>query len=228
MKHIFVRLAVVVLLLATVFSVAPRASAQEGTPYILYANIEWLLECGPDSVGWYIVDFGVSVAPGYTIKETGTQVSAGDFESGTWVDEWVATGYEFLKYEVSWVPYDGSWSVQYDVLASNGQLMSSTKFVADCVTGLAWTSYSDIYGINEPAANARVMGNVLVDTPVYAEANPTTALKPELKAGQTWFIVGQTTGTDGAVWYKVFVGGLNAAYVPAYTMTPQGPIPGAE
>ncbi|HEX3054006.1 MAG TPA: hypothetical protein VHP83_25350 [Aggregatilineaceae bacterium] len=228
MKRLIARLVIVVLLVATVFAVAPQASAQDGTPSVLWANIGWFTSCGSGIDGEVIIDFAVTVFPGYSVTYSYGYTSP-TYGSGSFTYTFVElTGVNFVRSDGFAVPFDGRTTAQYDVYAPNGVLLSSTMFFGDCATGKVWTSYGDVYGINEPAASARVMGNVLVDTPVYSEPSLTAALKPVLKAGQTWFIVGQTTGTDGALWYKVFVGGKNMGYVPASTMAPQGPVPGAK
>lgn len=226
MKHIFVRLAVAVLLVATVFSVAPKASA-DSEVFIEIYNGEWVF--GDCSTGDYIFfDYNFYVPAGYTVREA-IEITSPEIgvvtDSAEYVMSNTISGSDWWYVPV---PANGSGKYFMSVVAPNGVVLSSTSAEASCVTGQIFLPYGDVYGINEPAASARVMGTVLADTPVYAEANPTTALAPVLKAGQTWFIVGEVTGTDGAQWYKVFVGGKNTGYVPASTMTPQGPVPGAK
>ncbi|HEX3049759.1 MAG TPA: hypothetical protein VHP83_03815, partial [Aggregatilineaceae bacterium] len=191
--------------------------------------IYWVEECSTATgYGAFAFDITIAVNPGYEVKVYIEQEIAGVGSYSTSLSM-IATDYMYRAEETGMpLPLNAAMSLQYDVYAPTGVLVSSTMFSASCITGEVWTSYGDVYGINEPAANARVLGTVLADTPVYSEASPTAALKPVLKAGQTWFIVGQTTGTDGALWYKVFVGSANYGYVPASTMTPQGPVPGAK
>jgi len=229
MKRLLIRVAVIVWVIAVVFSVAPQTFAQDGTPAVAWANISWVADCSSSSgYGTAAIDYFFSISPGYTFSyyvEWFSVSGGGDSISGAKLYDTTETYALRHKWAAA---YDGYITAQYAIHAPNGELVSSTMFEANCITGRVWTSYSDVYGINEPAADKRVMGNVLGDTPVYAEANPTTALKPVLKAGQTWFIVGLVTGTDGDLWYKVFVGSANTAYVPASPMTPQGAVPGAK
>ncbi|HEX3051117.1 MAG TPA: hypothetical protein VHP83_10720 [Aggregatilineaceae bacterium] len=230
MKHLFVRMAVVVLVVATVFGVAPQASAQDGTPSVVINNLAWDVPCSSGStMATFTYDYISSLAPGYKLTETwyGWSASLGTLFDGGY--EFISSSfYAYVFHGGLPVPSDGYRVNQIDIYAPDGTHLSTDTLMADCTTGELWGPYADVYGINEPAADKRVMGNVLVDTPVYSEPSPTAALKPVLKAGQTWFIVGQTTGTDGALWYKVFVGGKNYGFVPASTMAPQGPVPGAK
>ncbi|HEX3051784.1 MAG TPA: hypothetical protein VHP83_14090 [Aggregatilineaceae bacterium] len=229
MKQLLMRVAVVVWLMAAVCSSAPQTFAQDGTPSAAWANIVWFENC-PASSGYGVagIDYAYAAEPGYRFSyyiEWFSSTWGGGSSSGDYVYDTYETFSVYHKWAVA---YDGYIMAHYDMYAPNGVLMSSTMFRADCTTGEVWTSYGDVYGINQPAADKRVMGTVLIDTPVYSEPSPTAALKPVLKAGQTWFIVGQTTGTDGELWYKVFVGSANTAYVPAATMAPQGAVPGAK
>jgi hypothetical protein len=123
------------------------------------------------------------------------------------------------------IPPDGSVTDTFEVYTPNGTLLSSYTVYASCPDGTVHISGATIYGINQPAAEDRVMAHVQFDTPVYGQANPATPLTDTLKAGQTWFVVDDTTGTDGALWYEVFVGGLQNAYIPATTVTLDGPVP---
>ncbi|HEX3051781.1 MAG TPA: hypothetical protein VHP83_14075 [Aggregatilineaceae bacterium] len=228
MKHLLVRLAVVVLLAATVFGVAPRASAQSEA-YVEFYGAEWYYpSCDPVSGNYVVFYVDYNIPAGYILHQEVSYTSAlyGNFYDSM---DTVSSGMSGIGSSGSApVPPDGKTLYKAVVYAPNGLELSSTSAEADCVTGSVFNPYGDVYGINEPPASQRVLGTVLVDTPVYSEASPTAALKPVLKAGQTWFIVGQVTGTDGDLWYKVFVGGANYGYVPASAIAPQGPVPGAK
>ncbi|HEX3051783.1 MAG TPA: hypothetical protein VHP83_14085 [Aggregatilineaceae bacterium] len=230
MKRLAVRLATVVLLVATVFGVAPQASAQDGKPTLVFMNLTWLVPCDAGTgFGKYGYDYVYAMAPGYRLTETWFSWSASGGVQYNGGYEYIADSFfDYSSSSALFAPADGYTVNQIDIYAPNGEHLTTSTLKGDCTTGQLWGPYADVYGINQPAASARVMGTVLVDTPVYSEPSPTAALKPVLKAGQTWFIVGQVTGTDGELWYKVFVGSANTAYVPAVTMAPQGAVPGAK
>ncbi|MBN1203267.1 MAG: hypothetical protein JXJ20_15575, partial [Anaerolineae bacterium] len=71
-----------------------------------------------------------------------------------------------------------------------------------------------------------VQAKVLFDVNVHSEPNPDAAIPGAvLLAGQDWFVVGSVVGTDGNLWYEVFVGGAHNGFVPAAAMSLPAPLP---
>ncbi|HEX3051782.1 MAG TPA: hypothetical protein VHP83_14080 [Aggregatilineaceae bacterium] len=224
------RIRVLVLVLSAVFlwGSLPSVSAVD-EPHATFSGGEWLTPAPCTADGAAMVDLDMYIPAGFTWHSrywTESPTQGPQYYEYSWSQAFdyvgLYTGY------IMPVPQDGRGLWNVEILDLNGAQVSSTSVEVNCVTGAIFPTYGDVYGVHEPAADKRVMGNVLVDTPVYSEPSPTAALKPVLKAGQTWFIVGQVTGTDGELWYKVFVGSANTAYVPASTMAPQGAVPGAK
>ncbi|NDJ75161.1 MAG: hypothetical protein GYB65_02790 [Chloroflexi bacterium] len=124
------------------------------------------------------------------------------------------------------VPMIGYIEYTIEVYNPDGSLASRSTIFAECPSGVVTiTTIDNIPGILPPDPSQRVQADVLVTTPVYALPDPGTALDDTLLAGQQWFVVAEVTGTDGELWYEVFVGGTNNAYVPTYTLSLPGPIP---
>jgi hypothetical protein len=169
-----------------------------------------------------------NVPAGYRWRDHFVRISQDSLGNMDIVTEWVQATDRYRENEVRnfyTVPADGSITDTFEVYTPGGVLVSSVTVYASCPDGTIRVTNFSLDGINQPAAEDRVMAHVQFDTPVYAQANPATPLADTLKAGQTWFVVNDTTGTDGALWYEVFVGGPQNAYIPANTVTLDGPVP---
>jgi len=218
------RLLILGAIFLTVAAVVPVSAA--GDPGVYASNLKWTTPCGEgvNGRGYYSVDGGWNAPPGYTITQrqwqnsviegsfddTYSYVSPGEYPSGTIYD---------------WVPGDGDYGWTVTISDPAGNFVSRGTVYGNCVTGELYLKGNNIFGMLPPDSSERVMGTVLADTAVYAEANPAMALDAVLTAGQTWFVVGQTTGTDGNMWYEVFVGGAHNGWVPASSMALEGPVP---
>ncbi|NDJ77729.1 MAG: hypothetical protein GYB65_15865 [Chloroflexi bacterium] len=136
---------------------------------------------------------------------------------------------DFSSGEMSFtVPYsrDGStqWMV-YDVSIMDGDYtqLSYSIIRAECPSGEITIINEGVPEVAGPPAGAlppppesRTQLTLVADTAFYAEPNPATILEDfQLEAGQTWFVVAVVEGTDGNMWFEVFTGGPNNAYVPA-------------
>ena len=196
-------------------------------PGIAYSNIKWTTVCGAgvNGRGFFSANEDWAVPPGYTVTQRFWQNSVieGSFDSSA---SWVSPGIFFNTTVSDWVPGDGDYGWTYDMYDPSGAFVSSSTVYGNCATGELYASANNAFGMLPPDPSERVMGTVLADTAVYAEANPAMALEEVLTAGQTWFVVGETTGTDGNLWYEVFVGGAHTGYVPASSMALEGPVPG--
>lgn len=218
------RSAVVALVTLAALGLAPSASAING-PSILWYDAYWSTPCSGS--GWGAVTFSYEemMPAGYTVRNMIAQVSP---TYGDWLMESEHTfpAFWFQAGDATYgVPFDGSFERHLDLYAPDGSLLSTASFYANCVTGELRVMTSEIYAIHEPDPAHRVQATVLVDTAVYSLPDPSTALGDTLLAGQDWFVVGETTGTDGQLWYEVFVGGAHNAYVPASTLYLPYPLP---
>lgn len=170
----------------------------------------------------------IYVPSGYTVKEHIVDI---------WGAYWTSiSGQSYHEYNYTWSgPFNRTQAINYwididggslyhslEMYAPGGLLVSSTEVSMGCPGGVS-SHGGDIYGPMPPDPDSRVMGTMLVDSPVYSDPNPNAALSDTLlKAGQTWFAVKQVTGTDGNKWYEIFVGGWNNGYVPASAMSLAG------
>jgi hypothetical protein len=201
----------------------PVAFAQD-SGRAAYTNGAWKVECSSfGGIVSYTVDMYV---PGGAVVDIDRVRSYGDGNRRTWDLQqqgvWATSGSRLL-----WVPAGGTVQETVKLYAAGGQIVATVHLYANCATGEIAIDNSS--GIHQPEAGERVQGLMLVDTPVYAEPNPDMALIDlMLREGQTWFIVGSTTGTDGNLWYEVFVGGAQNAYVPAEAVALSGPVPPEE
>jgi hypothetical protein len=203
------RIVAVALIALVLVTVTAPASALSGYG-VEFSAAAWDIPCG--SGGGYLTFYTeFNVPKGYLVKnwyhldgsdgityESSGEWSYGSTSFGTWGAPIAANGYFHLI---------------YNVFNPDGSFISHTEVYGSCPSGEAWTTNDP--GIQQPAADQRASGYVLADTPLYTQADPSTARSETLKTGQTWFIVGSAIGTDGNLWYEVFVGGVNTAYVPA-------------
>jgi hypothetical protein len=214
-----------IIVVLMVVGLVPTASAGD-TPKIMITNPFWLEPCGAD-FGEIGGDMIFNVPAGYI---WGMEFSAGDNEGHSETGSIEIPVPEDVVFsetgtDIFPVPSQGWIQITFIVYSPDHVYISSTSVYGNCITGQVYALYGDAASEKEPPADKRVMGTVLVDTPLYGMADPGTALSATLKAGQTWFVVGQATGTDGAVWYKVYVASPGYAYVPASAMSLAGPIP---
>jgi hypothetical protein len=219
-KRLIILIAVVLIMLALV----PSASARTDWRFV-FTRAYWDLPCGPHG-GVALAEGEIYLSEGYTL----TVHEKFSDPSGTYTYE--GTGPTFSESYSglifgALVPPDGSISLTFELRAPDNPdlLISVAFFHASCPSGEIWGSGLTIYGPHEPDPAERVMGTVQYDTPVYAEPDPAQALVDVLKAGQTWFVVAETTGTDGKQWYQMYAGGWNDPWVPASAMALDGPIP---
>lgn len=208
---------------------AARVTAQDDSVGHSLSNAYWVWDCA-DGVGVVAVDVRVDVPTGYVVTSTWSRHDPhnGDTrEAFRWViEDW---RWSWAASDVDWfiVPQSG-WSRSiYDVYAPDGTHVSNSGVYADCVTGDVYAWGSDITDVREPSAEKRMMGTVIVASPVFAEPSPDAALPGTLlRVGQEWFVVQSTTGTDGHRWYKVYVGGPRYGWVPAAALDVPGDVPG--
>lgn len=218
------RLFLLIVVLVAALSLVPSASALDG-PGVEISDAEWYVPCNSGfalvayHITWYMNIDGV------VIRETQSGSSAlyGSYsESHETVVE--GPGWNGTSYWPLTVPPDGYAQYTVEIWSPTDVLLTSASVYASCPDGELRVNGSALYG-NVPLPSERVMGHVQYDTPLYTEADPATVREEVLTAGQTWFVLGSETGTDGKEWYEVFVGGWNTVYVPAAAMTLDGPIP---
>jgi hypothetical protein len=170
----------------------------------------------------YNLEYSLQVGSRYTSNYEVHSARFGDQSLG---GEWLITSPRSGPQIVSGgsMVSDGWIRLSLKVYNPDGTLSTTSSAYFECPAGIATVQYYDgTPGILPPDPAHRVMGTVLHDTPVYSEPGPDYSLKDTLKAGQTWFVVSATTGTDGKQWYEVFVGGVNNAWVPASAIQLQG------
>jgi hypothetical protein len=222
-----IRILVVAALIAvTLVAVTAPASALTGYGFE-FSDAAWETPCGSYTGGGGYLGFNVTAAvpKGYLVKnwlhldeaggvtyDNAAEWSDGSFYSGHWGAP---------------IADDGYFHLVYQVYSPGGILITQSDVYGSCPSGEARTTINDIgLSIQQPAADQRASGYVLSDTPLYSQADPGTVRSETLKAGQTWFVVGSKTGTDGNLWYEMFVGGVNTAYVPAASISiTEGAIP---
>ncbi len=217
MKRFVVAAVIAVLALGLV----PSVAADEALPRFKLFDVTWLQEC----------DTGLGVAE----AQGDVYVPAGWGLSITFAGSWLTPITQQIVVPTSLslsgpilgmpVPGDGWTQLAWALMAPTGETVAEGIVYGNCVTGELWIKSGDIYGPKLPDPDKRVMGHVQYDTPVYGMADPATALDAVLTAGQTWFVVAEVTGVDGAQWYEVFVGGFTNGYVPAAAMVLEGPLP---
>jgi hypothetical protein len=126
------------------------------------------------------------------------------------------------------VPADGMVEYTVNVFGPEGDQIYAMYIYAECPSGDLRYEHPEAEepGILPPASNEATMGTVVANTPLYS-APDYEALLPdyELEAGQTWFVICQMEDEDGNLWYKIFVGSKNYAYVPAEAVLLGGPLP---
>jgi hypothetical protein len=219
------RLVVLIAGVLIVLALAPSASARTDWRFV-FTRAYWATPC--DAHGGLVLAEGEYILPdGFelTVHETLT-----DPVTGTQTfDITIPTPAMSFSGVVgaAFVPAGGTASATFELRPPDNPnlLISVGMLYASCVTGEVRGSGLTIYGPHEPDPAERVMGTVQYDTPVYAEPDPTQALADTLKAGQTWFVVAETTGTDGQHWYQMYAGGWNDPWVPASAMVLDGPVP---
>ena len=220
MKRFTILIAVVLVTLALVPSTSARTDWR-----LVFTRAYWQAPCGPYG-GLATVEGEIYTPKGYTLIAHQTVTDP----TGTWTMGITAPSPQMSLSGVigmAVVPAEGSTSITYELRSPDNPdlLISVGLFYASCPSGYLWASGLTIYGPHEPDPARRVMGTVQYDTPVYAEPDPAQALTDVLKAGQTWFVVAETTGADGKQWYQVYVGGWNNPWVPASAMALDGPVP---
>ncbi|NDJ77728.1 MAG: hypothetical protein GYB65_15860 [Chloroflexi bacterium] len=214
------RLIVLVFVLSLGLAVVPTTLAQGDNVYIKFSNATWGLY--PGEVCEFGVTFEARVPAGYTVVHTRTityldNPGATETLSETFVSEgWYAnTVYDEYFWE-QWI--DFTYEEVYEVYDGDTRL-SYTRLYAECYTQLLDVDFEYVDRANavyEPPAASRTQLTLVEDTAFYAEPNPATILEDfQLEAGQTWFVVAVVEGTDGNMWFEVFTGGPNNAYVPA-------------
>ncbi|MBN1200866.1 MAG: hypothetical protein JXJ20_03320, partial [Anaerolineae bacterium] len=230
MKRLFVLALVAVFALTLI----PAASAQD-SGYVVYASGGWLVDCGlagplppPDGggVAEIVIDayaptgsmeegtWGMTNAPWYIDPVTGEWVYV-DWEADWW---WPGFHVESVNWLV-YVPDGGTAHEVRDLYAEGGGYIASIEFQASCPSGEIIIFNNSIYGVHMPDPAERVQAKVLFDVNVHSEPNPDLAIPGAvLLAGQDWFVVGSVVGTDGNLWYEVFVGGAHNGFVPAAAM----------
>jgi hypothetical protein len=223
MKHHFARVSVLLAIVLIVMAVVPMASARNALPGVT-SDVSWVTPCGP---GGAVIeaDHTIFLPPGYTLIHT-----------YTWSDEWNTDSGQFKDknqgmdtWRGSWtdtlnVPANGYFSQRWEAYAPDGTRVSDIGYNAYCPEGtvLYWGGS----GPAVPMPTERAEGIVLSTTPVYGMADPGTAVEGAfLEVGQHWFAVSSATGTDGNLWYKVYIAG-GYGWVPASAMQLLGPLPG--
>ncbi|MEB2288667.1 MAG: hypothetical protein OZ934_11190 [Anaerolineae bacterium] len=215
------RFVVVAVIAVLALGLVPSVAADEALPRLKLFDAVWAQEC---DTGFGVVDAqgDIYIPAGWSVKISG---------SGSWMplsvqQVVVPTSLSFSGPMLMMpVPGDGWTQMAWALVAPTGQTVAEGILYGNCVTGELWVKSGDIYGPKPPDPDKRVMGHVQYDTPVYGMADPATALDAVLTAGQTWFVVAEVTGVDGAQWYEVFVSGFTNGYVPAAAMVLEGPLP---
>jgi hypothetical protein len=224
MKRYFARGIVLTLIVLIVMTLAPVASAREATPGVT-SDVSWVTSCGPDGA---VIEAAhtINLPSGYTLIHTWTWSDEWNTDSGQFVDKnkgpdtWRGSWTDTLN-----VPANGFFGQRWEAYAPDGTRVSDIGYEAHCPEGTVW--YRGIgLGPAIPMPTERAEGLVLTNTPVYGMADPATAVEGAvLEAGQHWFAVASATGTDGNLWYKVYIAG-GYGWVPASTMELLGPLPG--
>jgi len=232
------------LVLSAVMAAMPaeKAFAAEAVVSFTDESVDCSVESfGPGSYGTLgVVDYWFFVPPGYTWTEHVID-AWGDYWNGvvgqTVVNEyyWESENKDSFTWHGSgtlgaWVDIDGgSFSYVMELYEPGGSLVSKTEVHFDCPGG--GSSYSDaIYDspmVPDPAI--RQLGTVIADSPVYSEPSMDSPVAGTLTTvGQTWFAVDKTEGDDGQMWYEIFVGGWNNAWIPASAFMVEGDLGGEE
>jgi hypothetical protein len=73
-----------------------------------------------------------------------------------------------------------------------------------------------------PDPSIRREGTVVDNTFVYGLPEPSSATDAVLTVGQMWFAVDQEEGSDGQIWYKVYISG-GYGWVPSSAMVLNAP-----
>jgi hypothetical protein len=193
---------------------------------ILFSDARWDVPCetGQGTVSYHLT---TSVPAGYTVIH---RWKAGDdpiWGPSEGMQEFSEPDGWYISRRFYWLIGTPGWQEEtWDVYAPSGILVGTARFFASCATGEIVLQDANIYGPRVPDPSERVQAQVLVDVPVFREPNPDTPIPDTmLKAGQEWFVVGEATGTDGNVWYEVFVGGWHNGWVPGAALFLPGPIP---
>ncbi|MBN1201903.1 MAG: hypothetical protein JXJ20_08625 [Anaerolineae bacterium] len=227
MKRLFfVALAVVVAL-----TLIPAVSAQD-SGYIVYVDAGWMDGFGCDNG---LLPFAIVTLTMEVYKPTGTtEVGATEINSFwqdgqdyAWGWEWTTPdGFYFTGLAEAWVSLDGSIYESRDLYAPGGGYVATVELYAECPSGIIEIYHNSIYGVHMPDPAERVQAKVLFDVNVHSEPNPDAAIPGAvLLAGQDWFVVDSVVGTDGNLWYEVFVGGAHNGFVPAAVMSLPAPLP---
>jgi hypothetical protein len=222
MKRLFV------LGLAALFVLAlvPAASAQS-SGYEVFANAGWLVPCAEGWGGVVTVTADIYAPTGS--EEEGLYADySPNWIPAYWEVTWVANGF-FKVDSQTWgffVPDEGFVYEAHDLYAEGGGYIASVEIYAECPSGLIEVYNNSIYGVHMPDPAERVQAKVLFDVNVHSEPNPDLAIPGAvLLAGQDWFVVDSVVGTDGNLWYEVFVGGAHNGFVPAAAMSLPAPLP---
>lgn len=226
MKRWFVRLVALVFVASLVLGVAPTASAA-GDAILTLSNNGWYYACGSIDAGGYglglaVFDLTFLIPQGYKVVDAWAWGNDAFWGSGSGSNTFIDAGEEGTTTWGWWIGPGGWVQETIEIYAPDGNFISGATFTANCADGGTFTANGSVYGPHEPDPAHRWMGTVLANTPVYSTPDPAAALKDALKAGQTWFAVGQQTGTDGQTWYQIYVGGWNNAWVPASVFSVPG------
>ncbi|MBN1202854.1 MAG: hypothetical protein JXJ20_13480 [Anaerolineae bacterium] len=222
------RLFVLALVTVTALALIPTASAQD-SGYVVFTTGTWVGECGKTFLGFGIVEFTANIYAPTGSWEEGYHEMINDPLIGDVRNDWTWPGFHKVDQE-TWrmgVPENGSIAHVRELYAEGGGYVASVEIYASCVTGEIIVYNNSIYGVHMPDPAERVQAKVLFDVNVHSEPNPDLAIPGAvLLAGQDWFVVSSVVGTDGNLWYEVFVGGAHNGFVPAAAMSLPAPLPG--
>ncbi len=68
-------------------------------------------------------------------------------------------------------------------------------------------------------AYVQKLGTITTDTSLYESASSSSSVVMSLTAGQSVAVNNEVTGTDGAIWYQLYVNGTETGYVPSSVVT---------
>ncbi len=74
------------------------------------------------------------------------------------------------------------------------------------------------YGV-QAEAYIQKLGTITSDTSLYESASSSSSVVMELTEGQSVAVNNEVTGTDGAIWYQLYVNGTETGYAPSSVVT---------
>jgi hypothetical protein len=220
------RLFVLVLVAVFALTLVPAASAQD-SGYVVYTSGGWDVPCGDDVFLGGVALIAIDVYAPTGSWEEGMTGWVNDPWWGNATVEWTWPGFHIQDFTwYVYVPDQGSIHETRTLYAEGGGYIASVEVYAECPSGVIQVWNSSIYGVHMPDPAARVQAKVLFDVNVHSEPNPDLPIPGAvLLAGQDWFVVDSVVGTDGNLWYEVFVGGAHNGFVPAAAMSLPAPLP---